>query len=437
LNPNSTATRLRARGSKVFYGWWIVAAGFASQAIAAALLQRSQGLYVAVLRDEFGWSKAALSGAFSLQQIENGMLGPLQGWLIDRFGPKLSMRVGVLMFGLGFMAFSQINSLTGYYIVYLMMALGTSLGGYFPFTVVLVNWFEKRRARALSSFQMGGAVGGLLVVIVAFALEHFGWRSTAFISGIIVIATGLPLTQVVRTRPQDMGLRVDGEDAPPPGAIGTETTTAGAVDGFTLKQAMRTSSFWFISFGHGSALLIVAAVQVHLVLHLEDDLGFSLALAATAVAIIQASQMAGTFLGSLIGDRYDKRFISMWCMLSHSVGMLLFAVADNELMVFTAAILHGVAWGLRGPMMAALRADYFGRVAYGAILGTSSLITMFGSIAGPLIAGYLADQTGSYEEGFILLAILSGMGSVFFWLARKPPPPKPEPVTSMAERDVA
>ena len=428
MERNSTATRLRARSSKVFYGWWIVAAGFASQAIAAALLQRASGLYVAVLRDEFGWSKAALSGAFSLQQIENGILGPVQGWLIDKFGPKLSMRIGVLMFGAGFIAFSQINSLTGYYIVYLMMAVGTSLGGYFPFTVVLVNWFEKRRARALSSFQMGGAVGGLLVVGVAFALENFGWRSTAFVSGIIVIATGMPLIQMVRTRPQDMGLRVDGEDASTADALDTDTVAGSGVDGFTLKQAMRTSSFWYISFGHGSALLIVAAVQVHLVLHLEDDLGYSLALAAVAVAIIQASQMAGTFLGSLIGDKYDKRYISMWCMLSHSVGMLLFAVAQNEVMVFTAAILHGVAWGLRGPMMAAMRADYFGRVAYGAILGTSSLITMFGSIAGPLIAGYLADQTGSYKEGFILLAVLSGMGSVFFLLAKRPLPPRPEPM---------
>jgi len=386
LELNSTATRIRARSSKVFYGWWIVAAGFASQAIAAALLQRSYGAYVAVLRDEFGWSKAALSGAFSMQQIENGVLGPVQGWLIDRFGPRLSMRLGVLLFGFGFIAFSQINSLTGFYLAYLMMAMGTGLGGYFPFTVVLVNWFEKRRARALASFQMGGAAGGLLVVVIALSLEHFGWRSTALVSGIIVLATGLPLAQIVRTRPQDMGLQVDGEDAPEQEA-GANGGTASAVDGFTLKQAMRTSAFWFISFGHGSALLIVAAVQVHLVLHLEDDLGYSLALAATAVAVIQASQMAGTFLGSLIGDKYDKRYISMWCMLSHSVGMLLFAVAQNELMVFTAAILHGVAWGLRGPMMAALRADYFGRVAYGAILGTSSLITMFGSIAGPLVAG--------------------------------------------------
>jgi sugar phosphate permease len=425
LALNGTATRLRARSSKVFYGWWIVAAGFASQAIAAALLQRSYGAYVAVLRDEFGWSKAALSGAFSMQQIENGVLGPVQGWLIDRFGPRLSMRLGVLLFGFGFIAFSQINSLTGFYLAYLAMAMGTGLGGYFPFTVVLVNWFEKRRARALASFQMGGAAGGLLVVVVALSLEQFGWRSTALVSGIIVLVTGLPLAQMVRTRPQDMGLQVDGE--------ATETQPEGvaassAVDGFTLKQAMRTSAFWFISFGHGSALLIVSAVSVHLVLHLEDDLGYSLAFAAVAVAVIQASQMAGTFLGSLIGDRYDKRYISMWCMLSHSVGMLLFATAQNELMVFTAAILHGVAWGLRGPMMAALRADYFGRVAYGAILGTSSLITMFGSIAGPLLAGYLADQTGSYEEGFILLAVLSGMGSVFFWLSKRPAPPQAEPV---------
>jgi MFS family permease len=82
-----------------------------------------------------------------------------------------------------------------------------------------------------------------------------------------------------------------------------------------------------------------------------------------------------------------------------------------------------MAWGLRGPMMQAIRADYFGRTSYGAILGMSSLITMFGSILGPIVAGYLADKTGSYEEGFIILALLSGLGSVFFLLARRPDPP--------------
>jgi sugar phosphate permease len=380
-----------------------------------------------LLRDEFGWSKAALSGAFSLQQIENGILGPVQGWLIDRFGPRLSLRIGVIMFGLGFIAFSQIDSLIGFYVAYLCIAVGTSLGGYFPFTVVIVNFFEKRRSRALSTMQLGGAVGGLLVVGVAFALETWGWRSTALASGVLVMLVGLPMAQVARQRPEDLGLRADGEPPDREEQDGTFTGmayTPGTYD-FTLREAIRTPAFWLISLGHGSALLIVSAVSVHLVLHLEEYLGYSLALASLAVAVIQAGQIAGTLLGGLIGDKYDKRKLAVICMGSHSLALLLVAFASNAAMVFAFAILHGAAWGLRGPLMGAIRADYFGRTSYGAILGTSSLITMFGSIIGPIVAGVLADQTGSYELGFTLLALLAAMGSVFFLLAKRPSLPSP------------
>jgi sugar phosphate permease len=413
---------LKARTSNVFHGWWIVAAGFLNQAIAAALIQRSYGAYVVLLRDEFGWSKAALSGAFSLQQIENGVLGPAQGWLIDRFGPRLSMRAGVLLFGAGFILFSQVHSLTGFYVSYLLIAIGSSLSGYFPFTVAIVNWFNSRRARALSTMQTGGAIGGLFVVIVAFALETYGWRNTALVSGIAVILLGIPLVQVAHQKPEDLGLNVDG--VPDEEAAVDTLSKASAFEGrdFTLQEAMRTPAFWLISLGHGSALLIVSAVNVHIVLHLTDDLGYSLSLASLVVATITASQMVGTLLAGAIGDRFDKRLISVCCMAGHALGLLLVAIGTNIVLVFTFAVLHGGAWGVRGPMMGAIRADYFGRRHYGSILGTSSLITMFGSIIGPLVAGFLADRTGSYDLGFTILAVLSGLGFVFFLLAKRPAP---------------
>jgi MFS family permease len=383
------------------------------------MLQRSYGAYVTLLQAEFGWSKAALSGAFSMQQVENGLLGPVQGWLIDRFGPRLSMRLGVILLGAGFMAFSQIDSLAGFYVAYLCMAIGSSLSGYFPFTVVIVNWFERRRSRALSSMQLGGAIGGLLVVVVAFALEHYGWRDTAFFSGVALILLGLPLVQVVRPGPGPGDLEAERGMANEARIAGT-ASSGGAHDGFTLRQAMRTPAFWLISLGHGSALLIVSAVNVHLILHLTEHLDYSLALAALVVTAINAAQIGGTLIGGLIGDRYDKRLISFACMAGHALGLLLVAYASNAVMVFAFAMLHGSAWGLRGPMMAAIRADYFGRRSYSAILGMSSVITMFGSILGPIVAGLLADYTGGYQLGFTVLAVLSALGSAFFLLARRP-----------------
>ncbi|MGE0685139.1 MAG: MFS transporter [Dehalococcoidia bacterium] len=416
-----------AEKSRIFYGWWIVAAGCINQGLITLTIGRAFGSYAVLLENDFGWSKTALSGAYSLQQVESGLLGPVQGTLIDRFGPKASMRFGILLFGLGFIAFSQINTLTMFYVCYLMLAIGSSLGGFFPVNVVIANWFHRQRARAFSISQLGGAIGGLLIPIVAIMLETLGWRTTALISGVVILCVGLPINEVIRRRPEDHGLQVDG--LPPAPEIERPVTSVDSPQrDFTLREAMHTPAFWLISLGHGSALLIVSVVNVHIVFHLTEGPGYSFSGAATVVALITAGQILGTLLGGIIGDRFDKRMIAVGCMLFHTLALLMVAHSALLGVVILFALLHGTAWGLRGPMMQAIRADYFGRTAYGAILGVSSLIITFGTISGPVAAGYLADRTGDYVFGFTVLALLSGLGSVFFLLAKRPALPAHAPV---------
>jgi MFS family permease len=416
---------LRGRLGKVFYGWRLVGSGFLLQMLTALFIQRSYAAYVVVFQDQFGWSKTALSGAYSMQQIENGLLGPLQGWVLDRFGPKINMQIGVCIFGVGLMALSQNNSLLTFYIAFATMAVGASLFGFFPITVTVVNWFEKRRARALSTVSLGFATGGLLVPLIALCLEHFGWRNTAFASGLISIIVGLPLTSMVRHRPESYGEFRDGispEASPVALTEGDDPPDADQYD-FTAKEAIATPAFWLISLGHGSALLVVSAVNVHVISHLNESLGYSLAQASLAITLMTAFQVVGLLVGVAIGDRYNKRYISMACMAAHCVGLLMLAYAAALPMVIGFSILHGIAWGLRGPLMQALRADYFGRRSFGMIMGFSSMITTLGNLSGPLIAGILADRTGSYEAGFTVLAVLAALASVFFLMATPPKPP--------------
>ncbi len=415
---------LRGRAARVFYGWWIVASGFGLQLLIGGLLNQAYGAYVVFLRQEFGWSKTMLSAAYSLTRVESGLLGPAQGWMIDRFGPRAVMRLGILMFGAGFMAFSQISSPFTFYVFFLIMAVGSSLGGFFPLTVAVVNWFERRRATALAMMSMGFAVGGLFVPLVVVCLETFGWRGTAFGSGVLILMAGLPLVQIVRHRPEDMGLTVDGVPARPR-AVGGQTARDSGEDApeFEAREALRTPAFWLISLGHSSALLIVSAVSVHLVAHLHENLGYSLGTAALVVTLMTSMQVVGQVLGGLLGDRYNKRAIAVVCMAMHAGGLLVVAYATALWMVIAFAVIHGTAWGLRGPLMQALRADYFGRKSFGTIMGFSSLVLMFGQVAGPLVAGILADRTGSYEAGFTVLAGLAAFGSVFFMLAAKPKRP--------------
>ena len=414
--------------ARLFYGWRIVGAGFGLEALIGALLFHAYGSYVVLMREEFGWSRTLFSAAFAMARSESAILGPIQGWLTDRFGPRALMRVGMVVFGLGFILFSRVRSPVEFFLAFFLVAVGAGLGGYVPISVAIVNWFKRRRALALGFSSSGSAVGGLLTPLVVASLTAFGWRTTAALSGVLILALGLPLAQVFRHRPERPGEYPDGlppgdGDSPRPAPGPARASAAVAAVDFTPRQALRTPAFWLVSLGHGSALLVVSAVLVHMVTHVTERLGYSLAQAATVVALLTVAQITGHLGGGWAGDRISKRVIVVACMVGHAVALLVLAVASAYWMVVTFALLHGLSWGTRGPLMAAIRADYFGSAAFGTISGVSSMISMLGMIAGPLVAGILADRTGSYRLGFTVLALLAFCGSVFFLLAKRPPPP--------------
>ena len=419
----SKLDRLLRPSGRVFFGWWIVAASGGLQWLAAVLWMQSYGAYVVVLQGDFGWSKTLMAGAFALTRIESGILGPLQGWLVDRFGPRIILLIGTLLFGVGFMLFSQVDSLLGFYLTFALIALGSSLGGFATLMVSIVNWFDQHRAKAVSISQMGYSLGGLSVPAIIFCLEAFGWRTTAFLSGVLVIAVSLPLVSLVRHRPEDHGEVADGVRSADQAAAAKLSSS----EDFTARQAMRTWSFWLISFGHAFALLTVSSLLVHLVPHLTEGLDYSLAAAGLVVALMTACQLAGQVAGGYLGDRFDKRLICVLCMVAHCAGLLLVAFAVDLWMVVLFAALHGGAWGIRGPQMVALRADYFGRSSFGTIMGFSSLVVMLGMSGGPIVAGYMADVSGDYQSGFTLLALMALAGSLCFLAAR---PPRRRPAAS-------
>ncbi len=414
---------------RIFYGWYMVGAGSAMQFVQSTLLMQSFGAYFAVLRDDRGWSKTELSGAAALHQVEAAILGPLLGWFLDRFGPEGVIRIGVLIFGGGFILLSYVESLLAFYGAFVLPAMGASLCGFFPLNVTLIHWFERQRARALSSMQIGMALGGLCLPLVAWALATWGWRGTAFGSGILIIVICLPLAFVFRRRPEDMGLRPDGalSIAPDLNAESKPELKEQTRD-FTAREALRTPAFWLLSIGHGCALFVVTGINTHAITHMKEGLGYSIEAASFAIMLQTVAQLGGVGIGAWIGDRYNKRKLSALCMIGHMGGLLCLTYADfhpaaTTAMIVAYALLHGTAWGLRGPFMQALRADYFGRSAIGMILGLSFAIITIGQIGGPMIAGILADMTGNYRAGFTTLALLAGLGSVFFLLARRPARP--------------
>lgn len=378
----------------------------------------SYGAYTLHLQEEFGWSMSVLSLAFAITRLESGLLGPIQGWLVDKYGPRLIAIVGTLIFSIGFLYFGFVNSIPSYFVAFVLIALGSSLGGFATLMVSIVSWFEKHRAKAIAWSQLGFSLGGLCVPLVAFGLETLGWRSMAFLSGGAILIIGLPLVSLIRHSPAEYGEKPDGLTTS--GHIVEDESPAEQNRSFSWQEAMREPSFWLISVGHALSLLTVSSMLAHLIPHLVRGMNYSLIEAGYAFALMTGVQMVGLILGGILGDRYNKRFICVLCMVGHCVGLFCVTFATNVTWVIAFAVFHGLAWGIRGPLMVALRADYFGPKSFGTIMGVSSLIVMIGMTIGPIACGLLFDRFGNYQLAFTIMALCSLSGSLCFWFAKPP-----------------
>ncbi len=401
---------------RLFHGWKIAGAGAVILALQSALILQAFGSYAVVLEERFGWSKTTMSIAYSFNRAESGLLGPVQGWALVRFGSRRVMRLGAVIVIVGFLCFSQVRNPVQFVASFFLIAVGAGLCGFMTVNTETVRWFERARSRALSLTAVGLAVGGFASPLVVVAIRHVGWRETAAVSGVVIGAIVLVLSSWYGRSPAELGTHVDGID---PRHLGDRPRRTAGRD-FTASEAVRTSAFWYLALGHASALLVVGTVIAHLSLYLTSEQGFSLQAASVVAAAIPVAQLAGMVLGGWAGDRANKRLLCAGAMLAHMTGLLLLTFATSVAMIWTFVVLHGLAWGLRGPMMSAIRADYFGARSFGQVMGYTSLILMFGMVGGPLFAGVLADVTGDYRVGFTILALLAGAGSVLFLLARPP-----------------
>ena len=415
-----------AHPSQLFYGWWIVGAGMVLNALIGALVMHAYGAYVAVFKTEFGWSSTMLALGYSTIQGTNGVVGPGQGYLTDRFGPRAIIRVGLVILAGGLVLFSQISQLGHLFPTLFVIAVGMSLGGFLSVMVAIVNWFERYRATAISFITGGFALGGVVVYLVVRSIDTFGWSETALASAVLVLVLGLPASQLIRTRPEDYGERIDGDPAPEPrpaSASGPVAEIPHEASGFTVGEALRTRQFWFISIGHGSALLVVSAVMVHLITHLTESLGYSFTEAGAIQSIIPIAMVVGTLGGGILGDRVNKRALGAGAMVTAGIAILILVIANAFWMIVAFALLHGLAWGVRGPVLLALRADYFGPRDFGKIMGLSQLVMTSGMMTGPLFAGLMRDLTGGFEMGFFIVAVVALFGALLIVFSPRPQRP--------------
>ena len=382
-------------------------------------------MWIKALELQFGWSRAQLTGAFSMAQLEGSIIGPLMGYLIDRLGPRRMVLIGMVITGLGFLLFSRTENIFTFYLSYGLIMLGTAAGTWLPYMSVVNRWFVRKRGLAMAIAGEGSPLGGLVLLpILAWAVTpgSHGWSVTAQWIGVVFLCLAWPMSRLIRVRPEDYGLRPDGD---PPDQVVREAVRpvrrAASPDQlqFTGRQAIRTHAFWLITFGHACSSILFATLTVHLVPMLTDR-GLSLQAAANMFSLVMGVAAIFQLIGGYAGDRLPKNAVIAFFGFIQAGGFLMAVLVDSFPMAVLFAITFGVGFGGRNPLTTAIRGDYFGEKAFATITGISSAPMYALMLAAPLFAAFMFDATESYTVSFLIIGGLGVMSGVLFLLAKKP-----------------
>jgi sugar phosphate permease len=363
------------------------------------------GLLVTPLTDEFGWSRAAVSAAFSLRTEVGGVAAPVVGFAVDRVGVRRLLIAGVWVVALGFVLLSWSDSLWAFYGAVVVIAIGNSASGGATATVTVANWFRRQRGRALGFMTLGGGVSGLMAIVFAWLISTFGWRDALLIAGLGQLVICFPLALSIRNRPQDMGLQVDGLDADdlPPAERVEAATEAGG--GWTSSEAVRSMLFWRVALVYAFSNFATTAIIVHKVPFLTESVGVSEGFAAATVSIMTGLSIIGRLGFGSTADILPKRLVTAVALAAIALGVALFGTVESNWQLLYVLPIFGIGFGGIIPVRSTLQAEYFGLRAFGAIQGLTLTISTVGAFAGPILAGWLYDVTGDYRIAFLLLAL--------------------------------
>ena len=413
----------RKRG--MFYGWWIVIAGGLGMSITAGINFHGFGNFIIPLTNEFGWNRTTISGLFSLARMESGLLGPLEGWLVDRVGPRRLMIFGIPLMGVGYILMSRVNSLAAFFFVYIFaITLGNSLGMSTPMAASVANWFNRKRGLAFGIMWSGVGLGGFFVPAVGWLIAAYNWRIASIVIGVFIIVMGIPIAALMRHRPEPYGYMPDGEEPDTDDETGEvrRRQQPDLSQDFTAREALMTSSFWYLTLSIAARSLVSGGVGLHLVPYFVD-LGASDVFAATLAGAVGVLSIPGRFGLSAVSDYLNRRYVMAVSLFLMTIAIVFMARATSVTQVLPFLVLYAAAQGGISVIPQSLIAEYFGRRAYATIQGFRGTIQMIGIIIGPLVSGYVFDTTGSYEWAFMGFGAASLVSLGLVLLMRPPKRP--------------
>ena len=406
-----------------YYGWIIVAVALVSMAFWFGIRSSFSIFYVALLED-FPWNRGDSAGVQSMALITYTIMAPLVGGLIDRFGPRRVVVLGIIVLTTGLMLCSTIKTLIQFYLFYgIIMGTGITCIGIVTYSAILAHWFEKKRGLASGIAVSGMGIGTFLLVPLS---QHFismlGWRLTFLLIGGLALIILLPVNALfLKHKPQELGQFPDGlshADVSNKAEQDINAEKKTTID-WTIQKASRTGRFWALMTFPFLAVLGVYIILVHHVKFLVDQ-GIDKMTAALIFAMVGVVSSIFRIFWGWLSDRIGRELtftLGIMCACLGVTFLVLIEVFETPQFAYSFFIFFGMGWGVTAPMLMSVSADLFKGKVYGLIYGFVEAGVGIAGATGAWLAGFIFDQTQSYYLAFILAIVAFGSSCVFIWIA--------------------
>lgn len=345
--------------------------------------------YYDFMVQQFGWTRAQVTSGNALSKLVVGpVFGFLAGWVVDRFGPRRLMMVGIVMAGAALVGLGWISSLGMFYFFYLFNALGYVCGGPLPNQVLLTQWFDRSRGKAMGFAYLGIGIGGATVPWISHILaQHFGWQTALRILGLMVVVISFPMALLVKETPR-------------------VRTRTGSVNSTGTKGAFKEASFYLLTLGSMCSIAAISGTQQNLKLFLSLDRHLTQRDAASLLSLVLTFSVAGRLLIGWLADRFSKKYVMLLTYLLVAAGIPALFLGTTRLVVYISAAIFGIGLGGDYMIIPLITAEIFGIEILGRLLGVILTAGGIAEAAAPWLIGRLRDSTGSYREScFVLLGI--------------------------------
>jgi MFS family permease len=394
LNSNTPEIQLRAPSHKprFFYGYIIVIACFLMMVFGWGIFY-IYGVFFSPLSEEFGWSRAVTSGAFSLSVLISGLVGIVAGRLSDRLGPKIVLIFCAVILALGYILMSIVQNTWQFYLIYGFI-ISTGVGGFWaPPVSTVARWFIGRRG-FMTGIVSGGISFGTLVLppLATQLISIYDWRVTYIIIGVAVLLVVTVAAQFLKHSPEKMGLA--------PYGSGTKSQDSRQPSGFTLKEAVRTRQFWMVSLIYLCFGAVQLTIMVHIVPH-ATGLEISAIKAAVILSIIGGTSLAGRIIMGSLADKLRVKRAIIFCLSILILSLVWLQAAGDLWQLYLFAAVFGFGYGGLSCLQSLIGAELFGLTALGVITAIFSFSFDIGGAAGPVLSGYIYDVSASYRWAFM------------------------------------